>query len=299
MIIILMLIGLLISNQFIGIFYKSFSTLSAGNKKAAPVFMAVWTGMLGIVLFITDLITNRVFIPSAVTWSAAIAGGLSFVLAGLLYIKILSIGPFIWSVLMMNLSNFVPVVFSLIFLKETISPPQIAGVTIILSILFIMSVRHKTGDRPFTAKWMAMALITMFANGGILSTQKAQSYYMGGTQTLEYLALLFLFTSLFAISYHLLTLMFTSNKKAPREQLKICPFLLLAFRMAAAIGVTNMLGMTLMRYITAAVQFPVIIGVGTILSAFIGVKLYKEKHGRRLYISVVMLVIGAILLGLG
>ena len=297
MIIILMLIGVLISNQFIGIFYKSFSVLSADNKKAAPVFMAIWTGILGLALLLTTVIINRGFIPSAVTWAAALSGGLSFVLAGVLYIRILSFGPFIWSVLMMNLSNFIPVVFSLIFLKEIISLPQIAGVIIILSILFVMSVKSKTRDRLFTAKWIMLALVTMFANGSILSSQKAQSYYMDGAQTLEYLALLFLSTSLFAVSYYLI--MRAGNKKALRERLNIRPFLLLALGMAAMIGITNILGMNLMKYITAAVQFPVVIGGSTILSAFISIKLYKEKPGRRLYLSAFMLVIGVILLGIG
>jgi drug/metabolite transporter (DMT)-like permease len=304
-----MFMGVLISNQFIGICYKSFSTLSAGNQKAAPVFMAIWTGMLGIVLFLTALITNREFIPSAVTWIAALSGGLTFVSAGVLYIRILSFGPFIWSVLMMNLSNFIPVVFALIFLKEPISPPQIAGVLIILSILFIMSVKPKTGDRPFTSKWMLLALITMFVNGSMMSTQKAQSHYMDGAQTLEYLALLFLFTSLFAVSYHLITritriaglakLAGNENEKDLRERLNRRPLLLLAVGMAAAIGTGNMLGMTLMRYITAAVQFPVIIGGGTILSAFVAVKLYKERPNRRLWLSAGMLIIGVVLLGRG
>ena len=304
MIVVLMFAGILACNQFIGIFYKSFSALSAGDKKAAPVFMAVWTGMLGAALFLTAVMLNRKFTPSAATWVAALFGGLSFVSAGLLYIRILSFGPFIWSVLMMNLSNFVPVVFSLIFLKESISLPQIIGVTVILSILFVMSVKSKSGDRPFTTKWMLLALAVMLTNGGIFSTQKIQSYYMNGAQTLEYLALLFLFTSLFAAGCHALHALhaLAGNKKMPGErlrQLNVRPFLLLAVAMAAAIGVSNLLGMILMRHITAAVQFPVIIGGGTILSAFIGVKLYKENPGWRLYLSVFMLIAGITLLGMG
>ena len=295
MVIILIFIGVLVSNQFIGVFYKSFSTLSAGNKKAVPVFMATWTGILGTALFLIAVITNREFVPSAVTWLSALSGGLSFVAAGVLYIRIMSFGPFIWSVLMMNLSNFIPVVFSLIFLKETISLPQTVGVIVILSILFVMSVKTKTGNRPFTTKWIILALITMFANGSVISTQKTQSYYMDGTQTLEYLAVLFLSASLFAIVFNILS----GNKKASHEQLNPRPFLVIALGMAATIGITNILNMILMRYVAAAVQFPIVIGGGTVLSALIGIKLYKEKPGRRLYLSVFMLVIGVVLLGIG
>ena len=290
-----MFIGVLLVNQIIGIVYKSFSTMSADNDRAVPVFMSLWTGLMGIVMVAAALVLNRSFTPSAVTVVAALAGGLCFAIAGILFIRVLSIGPFIWSALMMNLSNFIPVLFSLIFLGETISFLQTAGVLVILSILFVMSAKSKSGDRPFTARWMVLAVIMMFANGGILSAQKAQTYYMAGAQIIEFLALLALFASFFALAYHFLS--GVGKPKQARVQLR--PFLLLAMAMAATIGASNMLGMTLMQYVTAAVQFPIVVGGGIVLTAIVGIRLYHEKPTPRLYLSAAMLMIAVVLLGVG
>ena len=295
MLIFAMFAGLLTVNQIIAIIYKSFSAISGDSSKDAPVFMSLWTGMIGTVMVTVALLLNQSFAPSTVTWVAALAGGLCFAVAGILFIHVLSIGPFIWSNLMMNLSNFIPVIFSLIFLGETISTPQIVGVLVISSILFVMSVKSKGGDRPFTVKWMLLALIMMAGNGGILCAQKTQTNFMEGAQIIEFLALLFLFTSLFSLAYHLL-----ARLKAPKlEKVRLRPFVYLAMAMAAMIGTSNLLGMTLMQYVTAAVQFPIIVGGGIVLASIIGVKLYHEKPNWRLYLSATMLVTGVVLLGMG
>jgi len=294
--IILMFIGVLLAIQVIGIIYKSFSTLSGNNTNALPVFMAIWAGGLGVVLTIASIILNRTFEISAVTFVAAIFGGLSFAVGGILYIRVLSLGSFIWSTLMMNLSNFLPVVFALAFLGETISIRQIVGVFVILSILFVMSVKTKTGDRPFTAKWMILALVMMLGNGGLISAQKTQTHYMEGTQTVEFLALMFVFTSVFSLLWLLCAKLF-AKQNIQNKPVPIGPLMRLTAAMAVCIGTGNILNMILMRHITAAVQFPLSVGAGIVLSAIVGVKLYREKPTWRLYLSAAMLIVGVVLLG--
>jgi len=291
--IVLMFLGVLLAFQVVGVVYKSFGTLSGDNTRALPVFMGAWAGGLGIVFICVAVI--RGFDMSAVTFVAAVVAGMCFAFAGILYIRMLSIGSFIWSALMMNLSNFIPVVFSLVFLGESITTAQIAGVFVIMSILFVMSIRTKTGDKPFTAQWMILAIFMMLGNGGIMSAQKAQAHFSGGTQTIEFLALMFLFTSFFAFMWLVVSGLFN---KTVQTRVPVRPLLKLAVVMATMIGVANIINMTLMRYITAAVQFPISVGGGVVLSAIVGVKLYREKPTWRLYLSILMLVGGVVLLGM-
>jgi len=197
---------------------------------------------------------------------------------------------------MMNLSNFIPVVFSLVFLGENITIAQTIGVFVIMSILFVMSIRTKTGDKPFTAQWMILAIFMMLGNGGIMSAQKSQAHFANGTQTIEFLALMFLFTSFFALLW--LAASSLVGKKVQMKRVPMLPLLKLAVVMASMIGFANMLNMILMRHITAAVQFPISVGGGVVLSAIVGVRLYREKPTWRLYVSVVMLVVGVVLLGM-
>ena len=292
---VLMFLAILTAFQIVGIVYKSFGTLSGDSTRALPAFMATWAGGLGAVFLCVAAI--RGFDVSAATVATAAVAGMCFAFAGILYIRMLRTGSFIWSALLMNLSNFIPVVFSLAFLGESITAAQIIGILIIMSILFVMSIRTKTGDKPFTVQWMVLALFMMLGNGGIMSAQKTQAYYMGGTQTVEFLALMFLFTSLFALLW-LVVSGLLGKKDVEAKRVPVLPLLKLAAVMATMIGVANMLNMILMRYITAAVQFPITVGGGVVLSAIVGAKLYHEKPTWRLYLSICMLVIGVVLLGI-
>jgi len=294
--IVLMFIGVLIAIQIVGVVYKSFGTLSGDNTRALPVFMAVWAGGLGAVFFVVSVISNGGFDVSAVTLMAAIFAGFSFAVGGILYIRTLSIGSFIWSALMMNLSNFIPVVYSLVFLGESITPAQIVGVFVIMSILFVMSLKTKTGDKPFTTQWLVLALIMMLGNAGIVSAQKTQAHFMDGLQTIEFLALMFLFTSVFSLLWLAFSRLFGGKNQAQR--VPVLPLLKLSITMATMLGIANMLNMILMRYVTAAVQFPIGVGGGIVLSAIVGVKLYHEKPTWRLYLSIGMLIVGVVLLGI-
>ena len=284
-----MFAGILLCNQAAVISYKTFSTVSKGNQQISPAFMAFWTGILGCVLLAAAAITGDHHVSSA-TLVAVLAGGLSFSIAGILLIRVMSTGPFIWSVLIINLSNFLPVLFALFFLGEAISISQTVGVILILSILFVMNIGLKKDDRPFTTVWMVLAIVNMFANGSVLSAQKAQSHFTNGGETLIFLSLMFLFASLLCLVYTFMTI----NLKDIRP---FRPYLPPAFSLVAAIGFSNFLTLLLMVRIPAAVQFPVVVGCGIILSSIVSVVFYKERPGIRLYVSAALLIAGVILLG--
>ena len=253
--------------------------------------MGFWTGILGLLLMTVAILITGGFQPSTTTLIAGVIGGLCFASAGILSIYVLSTGPFIWSVLTMNLSSFLPVLFSIMFLGESISITQIVGVILILSILLIMSLGLKGDNKPFTAKWMIVATVAMFTNGAILCSQKAQSTFMAGAETIEMLAVLFLSGSVFAWLYCIKAL---KGKEIPPLKQYLPP----AFGLIFALGIGNVLGMTLMGRISAAIQFPVLVGGGIVIASTLGVVLYKEKPGPRLYISIALLIAGVTLLGI-
>ena len=291
MTVVFLFIGALLCSQFAGIGYKTFSNVSKGYKRITPVFLACWSGFLGVMMAVAATIANRGFHPSKVTVIFALFGGLLFAVASILYVHMMATGPFIWSVMVLNLSNFIPVLYSLAFLGETINPPQIVGIALILSILLVMSIGMRGEGNPITSRWMALATVTMIANGSIVCAQKTQIKLLGGTEALPYITLMFLFASAFAMVYHLLT---RDRSERPPYRAFLAP----GFCLAGSIGLTNVFFMALMRRVPASIQFPIFTGCGIVLSAIISFALYKERPGWRLYISTALLLAGAILLGM-
>ena len=281
--------GSLLTSQIASVSYKTFSVVSSGYKRITPIFMAFWMCIVSVLTGAAAAVMNGGFRPSAATMLIAPVGGLCFVAAAVLYIRTLATGPFVWSVLIMNLSGFVPVLYSLLFLGESVSWMQTAGVLVILSILFVMSIGLRGDDRPFTPRWLALAVVMMLCNGGIVCTMKTQHYAMDGAQALEYLALMYLWTAVFSFLYHLISR--DKNEKPPYRA-----FLPPAAGLVCAIGFGNVLSMTLMTRVPAAVQFPVSTGCGIILTTIVSMTLYRERPGWRLYLSVALLILGVTLL---
>jgi len=288
---ILMFVFNLIFFQAALVSYKTFSKVSAGKQHFAPSFMAFWTGTLGLILAVAALLVTGRFSPSPVTLTAGMIGGLCFASAGIMAIYIMATGPFIWSVLIMNLSNFLPVLFALIFLGESVSIIQIVGILMILSILAVMNIGIKDESKPFTKQWMILAAILMIINGAILCAQKAQSTFLHGEEALEMLSVMFMSASVCAGIYSIFAL---KGKEKPKYKTFLPP----AFGLIISLGIGNLLAITLMNRVSAAIQFPVTVGCGIIISSIISIVLYKEKPTRRLYVSVVLLICGIILLGM-
>ena len=284
----LMIIGALICSQGAAVCYKTFSKNSAENYNSVPPFMAFWTGILGIIATIMTVLFGG-FNPSGITVITAIISGLAFAGAGILGIYIMATGPFFWSMLMVNLACFIPVLYAPVFLGEVITILQILGVLSILPILFIMNSGRKSDIKSITPRWMLLAVGAMLLNGIIFSTQKTQAHFTDG-ELRELISIMFMAASFFAGVYSLFI-----HKKGKHTPFKSC--LKPAMGLVFCIGIYNVLSLTLMDRVTAAIQFPILVGGGIILSAIISVVLYKEHPTWRLYVSSALLIIGVILLG--
>jgi drug/metabolite transporter (DMT)-like permease len=115
---------------------------------------------------------------------------------------------------------------------------------------------------------------------------------MAGTETVEMLSVMFLFTSVCACIYSTF-LLIGKNKEKVKFKVILPP----AFGLVGTLGIGNILSITLMGRISAAIQFPLIVGGGIVISGILGVFLYKEQPGWRLYLSIVLLLLGVILIG--
>ena len=289
-IIVIMILSVLTAGQLVAVSYKAFGTASAGNNRIVPAFMAFWGSILGLIMLILAFATGG-FEPSTATLIAAPIAGLAFVVAAISLVHVLATGPFIWSTLLLSLSNFLPVLFALAFLGESISVPQTIGVFVILSILFVMNVGLKNDNRPFTSTWMIMGAVMMLANGSALSAQKAQTHVIGDGEVLEFLAIMFISASIINFIYYLVS-------PGKKEKFKFRIYLPPAIGLIIGMAAVNLISMFLMARISAAVQFPISVGGGIVLSSILGVILYKEKVGWRLFISAALLISGVVLLGL-
>jgi len=286
--VILLFFGIFSTGLLSALCYKRFSTISLSYKQIAPAFVSFWTGLLGLVLAAVGLFTGS-FSAGRTTLLLGCLAGAFFALAAYLYIKALATGPFIWTTLLMNMSSFVPVVVSLLFLGEVMSLLQFFGILLIVTVVILMVFGKKGEGKAFSLRWLVTAIFMTLSNGGIGSVLRVQHHVSADMQTLPYLSTLFLSAS--AISFVLYLFVREKGEKVPW---KVCvpP----AFGLVLAIGLVNLFQVLIMEYVDAVVQFPVATGGGILFSSLAGILLYKEKLTIQFLVSLVLVFVGVVLL---
>ena len=287
MVALLFVIGWLLS-MCSAVCYKQFSVISSGYRRITSGFVALWTGCAGLLFGVVQLCTVGAFVRSE-TIVTGVFAGFFFVLAAHLYIKALEIGPFIWTVLLMNLSNFLPVLTSAVILKERASPLQMAGVALMLAVVGLAAWGRTSQNHSFSAKWLIVATFMTVTNGGIGSVMKVQRFLVPEGEATAYLSVMFLSCALFSLVAYL----FTRDKK---EVFPLRRSFLPAVGLIGSIGFATYLQMALTARVSAVVQYPVNTAGGIVFSAVAALFLYKEKMTVKLFVSVFMVVGGVFLL---
>lgn len=287
---------LILTSSLLSVFYRQAGAVSAKRPDTPPLFTAVWTGGTAIIYLIAALASagRLVILPQTFLFGAL--AGIAFTAATYAYLQAMHSGPFIWNVLLLNLSALLPALFSVLFLKEPTSLHQICGMVLIFAVVVIMSVQPANIKTKGSAsgKWLVLILTAFFTNGGVLILMKLQQYYLSQrenppSQIFEYSFILFLTASLSGLILFLLH----------KGHFRIFPYkqlLLPAAGLAITIGLTQLFNLILATRVSGVVQFSIPNVMVILISALFSVIFYKEKLTLRLGISMLLSVAGILLI---
>lgn len=175
-----------------GFFYKKISLLHKTE------------GYVSEVLFIAPVLLCVLFAALAsisgwqfnlVNFVCGIAGGICFSMAVAMLLFAVAKGDYSVSVIIINLSFFIPIVLSAIFLRETIEPLQIAGIFLLLAVIVFSNLNIKKKPQAEidaevvrnkkSNAWVAYALLACLFNGLVNFSLKVQQHFspQGGQDT--------------------------------------------------------------------------------------------------------------------
>ena len=98
------------------VFYKMGAERQA-DEKSSPALLCFFYFILAAIGYVVAcFVTKASFIPPTPTLITAIIGGVCFGAAAYLYIVSLSCGPFTISAVLLNFSNFAPILYCLAFI---------------------------------------------------------------------------------------------------------------------------------------------------------------------------------------
>jgi drug/metabolite transporter (DMT)-like permease len=259
---------------------------------SAVATLLIWSGFGGASLFSILL---------------AVAFAMCIMTTIIFQLEAIKIGPWSYTTVLISFSTLISAVSGWIFWGEPVVWNQVVGILLIV-ICIILSVDTQNKDTAKISKrWLAYTLIAFLSNGvlGVLQKTHQKSEYM--SEINEFLVIAFIAKFVISLIAFIicvkkdkkqLSKVEESNKDTGSKGIGKIGILFVALLFVRGIfeAVNHKLNLYLVGVIDSAIIFPVLNGSNLILTAILGVLLFKEKQAKKQWIGVVIGVVAVLLL---
>lgn len=239
--------------------------------------------------FSAALFLPQIFGCSNEVWLYAAVGAAFTVIFQLLYTKALSMGNVSLTVLIVNFSMVLNVLFSYFVYNDPISPPRVCGILLTVAS-FVICTRFDGGKSGGT-KWLLFTVLAMFSTSGGSIVQKmlGESQYSGESRAF--------ISCLYIIALGLTITIYPFLKRNEPKTFKI-GFNMIKF--AAGVGISLAVFQAVYTYALANVDgtflFPSYTGITIVLSTLSGVLIFKDKLTRRQILGMAVGIVSIVLM---
>ena len=283
-----------VSSVFLSMSYKKGTDRSVDSVSSPALLCSIACFLAMSFFVIATLIANgNLHFANKMSLVYAAILGVCYSLAAYFYLGALSCGPYTISVIFLNASNFMPILYSNIFLKETISTAQIAGLILMLaSCIMLTLLRSKSvASARVTPRWVVYITLTFLSNSLLSFSTRLNTTRAPETGTLPF------FAAAFFVAFTTCFILFVVSGGLKK---KISPRPLFT----PGIGIASMLSLNLLpsaelpKFLTAAAQYPLVNGSSIIVNALIGRIFFKERLAFWSYVCIAVTIGSMFLLGL-
>lgn len=280
--------------QAINLSYKLGSVKMQGTFSSPPLMCTAASLFIGAIYLVMALaFDGGISFPNRMSIFYALGLGLSYSFAASLYLIALACGPYTITSILLNMSSFMPILYSRLFLGEKISLFQLIGLTVIISACVVLTISRSRGAHNAKAslRWMVYVLLMFFSNSFISFSIRVNTRLAPETPTNSFFFLAYVFA---AVICFILFLFSGGIKKKTSAK----PLILPAACVAASLAIQLTPTAILPRFLSSALQYPIEKGLSIIVGVITGIAFFKEKIGKVGYICVAAIIGALCLLGI-
>lgn len=259
--------GAIFGNSFKNIFSKKLLKNQSDNL----VFNLIGNGLVMLILALAGGAAK----VSGQTALYALGMGITSLLAGVLFSLCLTGGPMaLTTLIQLGISLVFSALLGPVFWNEKITLLQVAGIVLILISMVLTS--NAKIEKNITFKWLALTVICGIFNGTIGLFQKLQTASSRSEEQMGFLFFAFVVCTL----SNCLWLTF-SRKKVPVTFALKGMGLVSALICGTTTALQHIINLKLVGVLPTVIFFPVCTGSRILLTALVGILLFKEKLSRR------------------
>lgn len=264
----------LVGNSFKNIFSKSYLKNQTDNLAFNLVGHAL-------VILLLALFGGAVRV-SRFTLLTAAGMGVCNLLSGLLFSLCLTCGPMALTTLVqLGISLVVSALLGPVFWKEGITLFQAAGIVLILVSMVLTS--NAKVDKNISFKWLVLTVVCGFTNSTLGLFQKILTTSAYKNEQMGFLFYAFIICSVCNLIWFAL-----ARKKAPSSFRFKGISAVCSLVCGLSMGAQHIINLKLVGELPTAVFFPICTGLRILLTALIGIILFKEKLSKRQLIGFVI-----------
>ncbi|MBQ8003765.1 MAG: EamA family transporter [Oscillospiraceae bacterium] len=282
------------ASQILSLSYKKGAERTVDPVSSPPLMCTFASVFIACVFAVAAYITDGgVAFPNRMSLVYALGVGVAYAFASFFYLVALATGPYTISAILLNLSSFMPILYSRIFLGEETTPAQLAGLSIVIVSCALLTVTRSRGkqDAKINGKWMVCAFLMFVSNSMISFFIRVNTTLAPETSSNSLFAAAYVFASVICFSFFLAT---NGIKKKISPKPLIFPAACVAGSLALQLTPTAILP----KYLSAALQYPLEKGASILAGVAIGMFFFKEKIGKVGWICIAAIIGAMCLLGI-
>ena len=252
---------------------------------------------IGIVVLVLLAINGPMTAVNPATYLYASLFGVLWVITMFFYIKAMGMGPTGLVTLFFSFGIIIPIITDLAVLGTLINIFQIIGLALLL-VSFYIGNRPLGDDRKnISPQFILICMVSFLLNGVIMSLVKLHQGAMPGTDVQAFV--LYGFSASVAASVVCFLFFHIKESKAEKPSYGYMftspKYYLSAVGGGATTAVGNLLMLMAASLVPAAIQFPIMSGGTSIVSAILSIFIFKEKLTKKMAL---VLLIGIAALGI-
>ncbi len=228
----------------------------------------------------------------------ALTFGIVTALQTITFLQALDYGPFSYTSVIISLSMLIPTLSGAMFWNENISPIQIVGILLMVGC-FILSVNFSGEQKKASLKWLLLCMVNFILTGAIGIMQKVHQSSAYRDELDVFLIIAFLVSFIYsAANWGILSVKHRGQKKPADSKPSVLgrlPFLLMVGS-GVCFAANNKLNLYLSGVMDSALFFPLVNGVGLILTSLAAFILFRERLTRRQWVGLALGIVAVICL---
>lgn len=281
--------------QAINLSYKLGSTRTADPISSPPLMCTFAALFIALIYCVTAFaFDGGISFPNRMSIFYALGLGTAYSFAAFFYLVALSCGPYTISAILLNMSSFMPILYSRLFLGEEVSLSQLAGLAVIIAACIVLTISRSRGTQNAKAnmRWTVYVLLMFFANSLISFSIRVNTRLAPETPSSSLFFLAYIFAAVLCFIFFLCS-------GGIKKKISPKPLILPAACVAASLAMQLTPTAILPRYLSSALQYPIEKGSSIIVGVIIGIVFFKERIGKAGCICIAAIIGAMCLLGLG